>query len=128
MEWPSWPASKANEMRHLKQLGRSARGSTNCCERAIRDCSDRRQDSAIEVACSTPTRSNSGLCHGRRVAFVTLNFKSRLGNAGFQDGEIKHGNGGPQKPGRDSPRVLGKPEEGPRARCLGPPRMVGSKR
>src|SRR2546426_4732249 len=127
MEWPSWHASKANEMRHLKQLGRSARGSTNCCERAIRDCTDRRQDSAIEVACSNPTRSNSGLCDDVESPFVSLNFKSRLGNDGGQEGVIKHGNGGPQKPGRHRPRVLGNTEEGPRAGCPSPPRMVGSK-
>src|SRR5437016_12857551 len=33
--------------------------------------------------------------------FVTLNFKSRLGNDGGQEGETKHGHGGPQKPRRD---------------------------
>src|SRR2546426_5703936 len=59
--------------------------------------------------------------------FVTLNFKSRLGNDGGQEGEIKHGNGGPQEPRRHRPRVLGNTEEGPRAGCPSPPRMVGSK-
>jgi len=79
-------------MRHLKQLGLSARVPRNRCERAVRNCTERRQDSAVEVAYSNPTRCNSGLCDGREYPFVTLSFKSRLGNAGCQGSEAKHGN------------------------------------
>src|SRR5438445_13219494 len=60
--------------------------------------------------------------------FVTLNFKSRLGTDGSKGAQIKHGNGGPQKPRRHSPGVLGNPEERPPAGCPSAPGVVGSKR
>src|SRR5881275_2669139 len=119
MEWPSWPASKANEMRHLKQLGRSARGSTNCCERAIRDCTDRRQVAQSRSPVQILLDPTPAFATDVESPFVTLNFKSRLGNPGCQEGEARHGNGRPQKPRRNSPGVLGNPEEGPRAGCPG---------
>src|SRR2546428_13780655 len=56
-------------MRDLKQLGLSARGSTNLLRSAIRNCTDWLQDSAVvQVACSSPTRTARGPCEGRGVA------------------------------------------------------------
>src|SRR2546426_1045345 len=81
---------QAKEMRHLKQLGLSARGSTNCRERAVRNCSTRDKTARWWRSLFKSHSIQSRRCDGRRVAvFVTLNFKSRFGNAACQEGGNK---------------------------------------